>query len=90
VPFAEAAAEPVAAKRVNPIKLRQLRDRAGTIEEEVGRLEAEIAGYEAALADFKSAEESMRLAALMEERQRRLAALLGEWEEVSAQIETGA
>ena len=90
VPFAEAASEPAPAKRVNPIKLRQLRDRAGTIEEEVERLEAEIAGYEAALADFKSAEETIRIAALMEERRKSLSSLLSEWEEVSAQIETGA
>ena len=87
VAFAEAAPEPVPAKRVNPIKLRQLRDRAGTIEEEVARLEAEIAGYESALADFKSAEETIRLAALMEERRKSLTALLGEWETVSAEID---
>jgi ATP-binding cassette subfamily F protein 3 len=87
VPFAEVAPEPVPVKRVNPIKLRQLRDRAGTIEEEVERLEAEIAGYESALADFKSAEETIRIAALMEERRKRLTSLLGEWETVSAEIE---
>jgi uncharacterized protein YlxW (UPF0749 family) len=72
---------------VNPIKLRQLRDRAGTIEEEVERLEAEIAGYESALADFKSAEETIRIAALMEDRRKSLSSLLGEWETVAAEIE---
>jgi ATP-binding cassette subfamily F protein 3 len=75
------------AKRVNPIKLRQLRERAGSIEEEVARLEAEIAGHEAELADFKSAEESIRVSALLEERRKRLNELLGEWETVSTEIE---
>ncbi len=89
-PVAAAPAEPAPSKRVNPIKLRQLRERAGSIEEEVERLEAEIAGYESELAEFKSAEESIRLAALTEERRKRLSSLLGEWEEVSAQIEGGA
>ena len=89
-PVAAAPAEPAPLKRVNPIKLRQLRERAGAIEQEVERLEAEIAGYESELAEFKSPEESIRLAALTEERRKRLSSLLGEWEEVSAQIERGA
>ncbi len=84
---AAAAPEPVPAKRVNPIKLRQLRERAGTIEEEVERLETEIASYESELADFKSAEESVRVAALLDERRKQLSSLLGEWETVSAEID---
>jgi len=60
------------------------------MEEEIAGLEAEIAGYESALADFKSAEESMRLAAALEERRKSLTSLLGEWEEVSAEIEAGS
>ncbi len=90
VPFSEAAAPALPAKRVNPIKLRRLRERAVSMEERIAGLEAEIAGYESALADFRSAEESIRLAALIEERRKSLAALLSEWEEVSAEIEAGA
>ena len=90
VPLADAAAAALPSRRLNPIKLRQLRERAGSMEEEIAGLEAEIAGYESALADFRSAEESIRLAGLLEECRRSLAALLAEWEEVSGQIEAGA
>ena len=77
-------------KRLNPILLRQLQQRREGAETQIAKLEAEIAGYEAALADFRSAEESIRLAGLLEECRRSLAALLAEWEEVSGQIEAGA
>jgi ATP-binding cassette subfamily F protein 3 len=89
-PLADAVAAALPSKRLNPIKLRQLRERAGSMEEEIAGLEAEIAGYESALADFRSAEESIRLAALVEERRKTLASLLAEWEEVSAEIDGGA
>ena len=83
------AAEPVApaepAKRLNPIKLRQLRERASELEQEIEKLEAEIAGYESELADFKSAEETMRVSALLEERRATLQSLLAEWEDISNQ-----
>jgi ATP-binding cassette subfamily F protein 3 len=89
-----AAAEPASAerdgapaKRMNPMRLRQLKDRAGTLEEEIARLEAEIAGYEASLADFRSAEETIRLSALLDTRRGELEAAMGEWEEVSTLIE---
>ncbi|MGA2329887.1 MAG: hypothetical protein ABSH05_26885 [Bryobacteraceae bacterium] len=74
-------------KRLNPIRLRQLKERRGSLEEEIARLEAEIAGYESALADFKSAEETIRLADLLRRRRADLERLLAEWEEVSTQIE---
>jgi ATP-binding cassette subfamily F protein 3 len=84
-----AMAEPVPSKRVNPIKMRQLRERAGSLEQQVERLESEIAGYESALADYRSAEECIRLAGLLDDRRKRLSSLMGEWEEVSAEIEGG-
>jgi ATP-binding cassette, subfamily F, member 3 len=93
-PASAAAAEPIAsaepAKRLNPIKLRQLRERTESMEEEIAEMEADIAAYESALVDFKSAEESIRIAALLDERRGRLQSLLSEWEDVSAQIEAGA
>src|SRR4051812_3450875 len=39
-------------KRLNPIKLRQMQDRQGAIEEEVSKLETEIADYESELSNF--------------------------------------
>jgi ATP-binding cassette subfamily F protein 3 len=86
-PVEESVSAAAPAKRLNPIKLRQLRDRATEVEAEIASLEADIAGHEAALADFKSAEESIRVSALLDDRRRRLAALLAEWETVSQQIE---
>jgi ATP-binding cassette subfamily F protein 3 len=74
-------------KRLNPIRLRQLKERRESLEEEIARLEAEIAGYESALADFRSAEETIRLADLLARRRAGLEGLLAEWEEVSTQIE---
>jgi ATP-binding cassette subfamily F protein 3 len=85
-----AADQPAPPKRLNPIKLQQLLERASSLEEEIARLEAGIAGYEAALADFKSAEESIRLAGLAEDGRNRLASLLAEWETVSSEIETAS
>ncbi|MCE5306620.1 MAG: ATP-binding cassette domain-containing protein [Acidobacteriales bacterium] len=84
----EAASTEVSkAKRLNPIKLRQMQDRCTEIEEEVARREAEIAGYETELADFKNAEETQRLMGLVAAGRESLEALMREWEEISREIE---
>ena len=77
-------------KRLNPIKLRQMQERQGEIEEAVARLETEIAGYEVELANFKNVDETMRVSGLAEARRKDVAALMAEWEEVSAAIEDGS
>jgi ATP-binding cassette subfamily F protein 3 len=84
---AAASPNPAPAKRMNPMRLRQLKDRAEALEEEIARLEAEIAGYEASLANFRSAEETIRLSALLDTRRGELDAAMREWEEVSTLIE---
>ena len=76
-----------AAVRLNPIKLRQMKERQGEIEEEITRLEAEIADYEAALANFTSVEETRRVSALLDARRADLENLMAEWEEVGQSIE---
>jgi ATP-binding cassette subfamily F protein 3 len=97
-PEPEPEPEPVAAapvqsapkspdKRLNPIKLRQMKERRQSIEEEVTRLEAEIADYEAALSNFVSVEETQRVSNLLDARRADLAALMNEWEEVAQLIE---
>jgi ATP-binding cassette subfamily F protein 3 len=93
----EAAPEPVAVavaaekttgdRRLNPIKLRQMKERRNEIEEEVTRLEAEIADYEANLANFVSVEETKRVSDLLDARRSDLTALLAEWEDVAQTIE---
>jgi ATP-binding cassette subfamily F protein 3 len=85
----EAEPEPAARQsRLNPLKLRRMKERQGEIEEEVSKLEAEIADYEAALGNYVSGEETRRLSDLLDARRRDLSSLLGEWEEVAQLIET--
>ena len=73
-------------KRINPIRLRQMRERAEEIEDDVARQEAGIAECERSLTVFRSAEETKQLTALLEERRRELDALLNEWEELTTAI----
>src|SRR5262249_44393813 len=103
VPVAAAAAQPEAPKpqaapaskdskggRLNPIKLRQMKERRRAIEDEVTRLEVEIADYEAALSNFRSAEETQMMSELLNARRSDLEALLIEWEEVAQTIEANS
>ena len=91
-PEPEPEPEPVAVavepkKRVNPMKLKKLQDRARELEREVASLESEIAQHDAALADFKSVEETLRLSELVAEKRKRLEERVSEWEQVSAELE---
>ena len=74
-------------KRVNPMKLRQMKDRQEKIEADTARLEAEIAECEAALGNFVSVEETKRVSGLLDARKSELGKLLAEWEEVAEAIE---
>jgi ATP-binding cassette subfamily F protein 3 len=74
-------------KRVNPMRLRQLRERAEVLEEQIARAEAEISGYESQLANFRSAGETMRLSDLLARRRGDLGALMTEWEQISTELE---
>ena len=73
--------------RLNPIKLRRMKERRQEIEVEVSKLEVEIADYEGALGRFVSGEETARLSDLVTTRRADLAALLKEWEDVAQLIE---
>ena len=73
--------------RLNPIKLRQMKERRRAIEDEVTRLEVEIADFEQALANFRSAEQTRDLAELLAARRKDLEGLLAEWEDVAQTIE---
>jgi ATP-binding cassette subfamily F protein 3 len=77
-------------RRLNPIKLRHMRERRKAIEDEVTKLEVEIADYEAALGSFVSIEETRRVTELLNARRADLEALLGEWEEVAQSIEANS
>ena len=93
-PPAPEPAKPAAAakteRRLNPIKLRQMKQRRREIEEEVTRLETEIADYEGALGNFVSAEETMRVTGLLGSRRADLETLMAEWELVAHAIEANS
>ncbi len=76
------------AKRLNPIKLKQMQTRRQELEQQIADIEAEIAAYETDLANFVSAEETMRLSELLEKRRSDLSGLLAEWEQVSQVMES--
>jgi len=84
------AAEKSGDRRLNPIKLRQMKDRRRSIEDEVTRLEVEIADYELALGNFVNVEETRRVNDLLAARRSDLEALIAEWEEVAQLIEANS
>ncbi len=74
-------------KRVNPIRLQQMKERCREIEEEVARREAELEGYGQELAHFRSAEDSLRLTRMIEQGRKEIARLMREWEETTKVVE---
>ena len=88
VPPQPVAAPQIPVKRVNPIKLRQMRDRLSEIEDQIADIEAQIARHEEELSTFVSTEETLRVTNLLEQRRVDLSRLLKEWEEVSQLVES--
>jgi ATP-binding cassette, subfamily F, member 3 len=82
--------EPPRQKRINPIKLRQMKERCSEVEEEITRVEAGIAECETALQTFVSADETTRLTDLLALRKKQLEELLAEWEELSGALESSS
>jgi ATP-binding cassette subfamily F protein 3 len=74
------------AKRLNPMQLKKRQNRARELESKIASLEAEIASDEESLANFVSAEETMRIAAQLDQRRATLTALMEEWETVSQEV----
>jgi ATP-binding cassette, subfamily F, member 3 len=87
--FPNGAKSPGAARsrRLNPIKQKQMEERCAFLEEEIPRVESAIAHTEEQLGVYVSAAETQRLTALAEELRAQLAALTGEWEELTVQLE---
>jgi ATP-binding cassette subfamily F protein 3 len=77
-----------AAKRLNPLKLKQMQERCRELEREIADMETEIAGYETELANFVSPEETVRVSSLLDDRRAELSELLAEWEQVSHVVES--
>ena len=89
VPVAPAVPETTAAhaKRVNPIKLRQIQERLTQVEAEIPRVDGWVAETEQALGVFVSAEETQRLSEVLAVLRDRQTELNSEWEELSLQLE---
>ncbi len=93
VPPAQPVAMPApgaSAKRVNPIKLKQMQQQAKQLEDRIAELEAGIQQSELALSDFVGAEEAVRLSNLLESQRTELDKAMGEWEDITRQIEATA
>jgi ATP-binding cassette subfamily F protein 3 len=86
-PKAPATPAAVKSKRLNPIRLRQMKDRCHEIEEQVARREAEIEGSAQELTHFRSAADSVRLAKLIEQGREEVARLMREWEDTAKIVE---
>jgi len=81
------AAQDDKSRRLNPIKLRQMKDRSRAIEDEITRLEVEIADLELALGNFVSVDQTVELSELLTARRKDLESLMAEWEDVQETIE---
>ena len=82
------SAEPEARqKRLNPIKLKQMKERLHELEEEIARFEAAIATAETALQNFVSVEETQRQTDLLNRSKSDLEHAMNEWEELGQALE---
>jgi ATP-binding cassette, subfamily F, member 3 len=77
-------------KRLNPIKLKQMKERVKEVEEEIARLEAAIASTEAALQNFVSVEETRAQTELLDRSKSELERAMNEWEELGQLLEAQA
>jgi ATP-binding cassette subfamily F protein 3 len=84
-PIATPSAAP--ARKLNPIKLKQMEDRLKFAEEEIPRLEEQIAAVEERLGNFVSAEQSQKDAAELDRLRNDKAILTAEWEELAMALE---
>jgi ATP-binding cassette subfamily F protein 3 len=75
------------AKRLNPIKLKQMEDRVAALEEEISDLDARISQAEQQQAVFTTAESARAVAAELETLREQHATRTTEWEQLASQLE---
>jgi ATP-binding cassette, subfamily F, member 3 len=75
------------AKRLNPIKRKQMEEHAAELEEQIATLEREIAEHEASMMNFVSAEETMRLTRELGQHRAELQERVAEWEQIGQELE---
>jgi ATP-binding cassette subfamily F protein 3 len=81
----ESAATPPT-KRLNPMKLKQIQDKAERLEQQISDLESAILATEESLANFVSVEQSQQLSAKLEQQRAELDSAMSEWEQLTSQI----
>jgi ATP-binding cassette subfamily F protein 3 len=75
------------AKRLNPIKRKQMEERVRELEAEISRAETSIADCEAALQAFVSADETNRKTQELNNARSQLQNFLSEWEDLAQALE---
>ncbi|MGC2744008.1 MAG: ABC-F family ATP-binding cassette domain-containing protein [Candidatus Angelobacter sp.] len=75
-------------KRLNPIRLKQMKERVLEVEEEIARHEAAIATAETALQNFVTVEDTQRQTDLLNRAKADMERAMHEWEELSQLLET--
>jgi ATP-binding cassette subfamily F protein 3 len=80
----------VPAKRINPIKLKQMQNKAREFEERIAHLELSIRQAETKLSEFVSADEALRLSKQLEVNRNELETTMAHWEQVTQEIEATA
>ncbi len=83
-------AKPAAAKRINPIKLKQMQEEARQLESRVAELEAEVQRSELALSDFVGPDEALRLSNLLDSQRAQLEETMSRWESITTELEATA
>ena len=78
----------IKAKRLNPLKRKQLEDRVHEIEEDIAGIEAAIAQHETALLSFVSAQETQRQNQELQALRTDLESLMAEWERLAQTLNT--
>jgi ATP-binding cassette subfamily F protein 3 len=76
------------AKRLNPIKRKQMEERVHELEQEINRLEDGIADCAACLQTFVSAEETRRHTQALTSLRAELKSRMAEWEELGQALQT--
>jgi ATP-binding cassette subfamily F protein 3 len=76
------------ARRLNPIKRKQMEERVRELEQEINRTETVIAQHEIALQSFVSVEATARLTQELETHRTALQKSLAEWEELTATLQS--
>ncbi len=77
-------------KRLNPIKRKQMQDRAQELEETISALETAIVACESSLQTFVSVEETSRLTRELNQNRANLQARIAEWEQIGQELNAGS